>query len=91
LGVHSVFGADADLSNIDGARDLSVGTAIHQAFISVDEDGAEAAAATGISLGDAASEISSLVADRPFLFAIYDHVTHTILFLGRVSDPSAGG
>ncbi|HEY0190781.1 MAG TPA: serpin family protein [Kofleriaceae bacterium] len=91
LGVHSVFGAGADLSNIDGARDLSVGTAVHQAFISVDEDGAEAAAATGIGLDDAAPEISSLVADRPFLFAIYDHVTHTILFLGRVSDPSAGG
>lgn len=91
LGVTSVFGPDADLSNIDGARDLYVDTAVHQAFISVDEDGAEAAAATGIGVGDSAASISAVTADHPFLFAIYDHVTHAILFLGRVSDPTAGG
>jgi serpin B len=92
LGVTSVFGSDADLSNIDGGHDLAVTTAVHKAFIAVDEDGAEAVAATGIGLsGAGAPTIFAITADHPFVFAIYDHVTHTILFLGRVGDPTVGG
>jgi serpin B len=87
LGITSVFdSALADLSGIDGTRSLFVQTAVHKAVIAVDEEGAEAAAATAIGVGPT-SEPPELRVDRPFVFFIYDHVTHSILFLGRVNDP----
>jgi serpin B len=88
LGINAVFSPDtADLSGIDGARDLFVQTVVHDAMISVDEQGAEAAAATGIGVGDA-SLPPSLEANHSFLFVLYDHVTGSILFIGRVLDPT---
>jgi serpin B len=88
LGVNAAFVADAaDFSGIDGARDLFVQTVVHDAMISVDEQGAEAAAATGIGVGDA-SLPPALAADHSFLFVLYDHVTGSILFMGRVLDPT---
>jgi serpin B len=89
LGITSAFDPSAaDFSALDGGRDLYVSHAVHQATIAVDEQGAEAAAATGI-VGDTRSGPQDLVVDRPFVFAIYDHVTGTILFLGHVTDPTA--
>lgn len=88
LGIVSAFDPDlADLSGIDGARDLFVDKAVHKAMITVDEDGAEAAAATGIGVGDASAP-EPFRADHPFVFAIYDVVTGSILFMGRVADPT---
>ncbi|MBV8498758.1 MAG: serpin family protein, partial [Candidatus Eremiobacteraeota bacterium] len=88
LGVHEAFGPDvADFSGIDGARDLYVQTVFHDAMISVDEQGAEAAAATGVGVG-IASAPPSLVADHSFAFVLYDHVTGSILFMGRLLDPT---
>ncbi|HUQ06964.1 MAG TPA: serpin family protein [Kofleriaceae bacterium] len=87
LGVTAAFDpARADLSGIDGTRSLFVTSAVHKAVIAVDEDGAEAAAGTGVSDGPV-SFPPELVLDRPFLFLIHDHVTGSILFLGRVNDP----
>ena len=64
---------------------LPIGDVIHEAFVAVDEEGTETAAATGIPLvGSAPWEI---VVDRPFVFLIWDPGTGTILFLGRVVDP----
>lgn len=89
LGVTDAFVPDtADFSGIDGARDLFVQSAIHDAMITVDEQGAEAAAATGIGVGTA-SLPPSLIVDHSFAFAIFDNVTGSILFLGRVQDPTA--
>jgi serpin B len=89
LGVISAFDSNvADLSGIDGTRELYVQRVVHKATITVDENGAEAAAATGVGVGPA-SEPLPFVADRPFVFMIYDHVTGSILFLGRIEDPSA--
>lgn len=88
LGIVTAFDPDlADLSGIDGARDLFVDKAVHKAMITVDEDGAEAAAATGIGVGDASAP-EPFRADHPFVFAIYDAVTGSILFMGRVTDPT---
>ena len=88
LGVHDAFVPDvADLSGIDGNHDLYVQTVIHDAMITVDEHGAEAAAATGIGVGTA-SLPPQLTADHSFAFAIYDSVTGSILFMGRVLDPT---
>jgi serpin B len=58
----------------------------HQAFVSVDEQGTEAAAATGIGAGPV-SLPEPFVVDRPFLFLIEDVETKGVLFLGRVVAP----
>jgi serpin B len=80
---------------VDGTppEPLFIGDVLHKAFISVDENGTEAAAAT-IVLGEAGSaqeetEPLEVRIDRPFIFAIRDTQTGTVLFLGRVMDPSA--
>lgn len=88
LGVTQIWNPEtADLSGIDGAKDLYVTKAVHKAMISVDEHGAEAAAATGIGVGDASAP-EPIRADHPFAFAIYDVVTNSVLFIGRVEDPT---
>ena len=53
----------------------------------VDEEGTEAAAATGVSIGPSSAP-PTIVADRPFLFFIRDRPTGLVLFAGRVADPS---
>ena len=78
----------ADFSAMDGRRDLHISAAIHQAFVEVNEKGTEAAAATGIAMGTTSVK-PMFVANHPFLFLIRDHVTGSILFLGRVVDPRA--
>ncbi len=91
MGMPSVFDpVAADLSGIDGARDLFVQTAVHKAFVKVNEEGTEAAAATGISVGETSMPMP-FTADHPFLFLIRDNVTGSILFLGRVTDPTVTG
>ena len=82
----------ADLSGIDGQRDLSVSDALHQAILAVDEQGGQAAAATGVTVSttSAGGGERPFLVDRPFLFMLYDHVTGAILFLGRVVDPTRG-
>jgi serpin B len=77
----------ADFSGIDGNRDLFVGGVFHQAFVSVDEKGTEAAAATAIVVGTTAfpSPILTLAIDHPFIFLIRDRQTGLILFMGKVA------
>ena len=64
---------------------------IHEAFLAVDEEGTEAAAATAIvvQVESASPDPIRLTVDRPFIFLIRDAQTGAILFLGRVLDPSA--
>jgi serpin B len=80
----------ADFSGMTGSRDLAIGEVVHQAFVAVDEAGTEAAAATAvIMLESAAPEPTvEVTVDRPFVFLIRDVPSGTILFLGRVVDPS---
>jgi serpin B len=87
LGMSAAFSPAADLSGIDGARDLQVADVIHQADIAVDEKGTTAAAATAVIVNTAAIELP-LVIDRPFLFFIVHQPTGALLFAGRVVDPS---
>jgi serpin B len=81
----------ADLSGIAPVEDLYVSAALHQANVTVDEEGTEAAAATAIIGGvTGAPELSvTLIVDRPFLYLIQDDLTGEPLFVGRVLDPSA--
>ncbi len=78
----------ADLSGIDGTRDLYVSDVIHQATIAVDEQGTVASAATAIVVGRNSISLNTLAVDRPFLFVIQDDATGAILFQGRVLDPT---
>ena len=89
LGVVTAFvPGGADFSPIDGGRDLYVSTVIHKAFVDVNEEGTEAAAATGIGIKSAAVQMSrSFRVDHPFLFLIRDTSTGSLLFLGRIVDP----
>jgi serpin B len=81
----------ADFSGITTEESLYITGVIHQANITVDEKGTEAAAATAIVMGATAMpEFKELKVDRPFLFALRDTSTGAILFLGRIVDPSAG-
>ena len=90
MGMVDLFTPEADLSGIGSA--LMVDSVIHKAFVEVDEEGTTAAAATAISFG--VTSIPSpgvpFVADHPFHFLIRDNVSGAVLFMGRVSDPSAG-
>ncbi len=80
----------ADLSGMDGSKNLFISNVLHKAFISLDENGTEAAAATAVVVGVTSmpAEPVNLTIDRPFLFAIQDKPTGEILFLGRVVDPA---
>lgn len=92
LGIADAFNPDlADFSGMDGKRDLFISQVVHKAYIATDESGTEAAAATGIAMEAASMPAATppvVVVDRPFLFFIYEQNTGTILFEGRVLDPS---
>jgi serpin B len=92
MGMPSAFGTGANFSGMDGNRDLYISSVIHKAYISVDEQGTEAAGATGVVIGIMASAVppppqATFDADRPFDFVLRDDKTGSILFMGRVSDP----
>jgi serpin B len=93
MGMPYAFSESGDFSGMTGRRDLFISAVIHKAFVKVDETGTEAAAATAVIMmtTSAAPEETPvrISIDRPFLFLIRDEVTGSILFIGRVADPSA--
>ncbi len=89
MGMPTAFSGNADFSGIYGASgDIWIDKVIHQAYIDVNEQGTEAAGATGISmtLGMDSGSVE-FHADHPFIFVIQDKKTGLILFIGRVMDP----
>ncbi len=88
MGMPHAF-VDADFSGMTGNRELAISQVIHKAFVEVHEKGTEAAAATAVVMAKAmALEPQLFRADHPFLFLIRENRTGTILFVGRVVDPS---
>ncbi|MEM9489301.1 MAG: serpin family protein, partial [Myxococcota bacterium] len=87
LGMTDAFDSRADFSGMDGSRNLSITAIVHEAFVKVNEAGTEAAAATGVVVGETSAPLPFVV-DRPFIFLIRDVATGTVIFLGRVTDPS---
>jgi serpin B len=89
MGMLVAFSADADFSGMTGKKDLFISDVIHKAFVSVDEAGTEAAAATAVIMELTAMPETpvEVTLDRPFIFLIRDIETGTILFLGRVMNP----
>lgn len=90
IGMPVAFSADADFSGMTGNRDLAIDDVLHKAFVSVDESGTEAAAATAVIMTLTAVPAPPLVVtiDRPFVFLIRDIETGTILFVGRILNPN---
>ena len=83
-----IFQGSADLSGMDGTRDLVVSKVVHKAFIDVNEEGTEAAAATGMTIALSAAmpqEPNKFYVDRPSMFFIYNKTTRHVLFLGRLA------
>ena len=91
LGMKSAFGLDADFSGMTKQEDLFISDVIHEAYIAVDEEGTEAAAATAVIMRASAMPMQpvQLTVDRPFIFALRDLETGALLFFGRVTDPTA--
>ena len=79
----------ADFSGMDGTRMLYISAVIHKAFVDVNEEGTEAAAATGVVMTLTAAPVTPVVfrADHPFVFFIHDNRSGSILFLGRLVNP----
>jgi serpin B len=91
MGMPIAFSMGADFSGMDGTQDLLIGEVIHKSFITVDEAGTEAAAATAVEMQLKAAPMTpvEVTVDHPFIFLIRDIETGTILFVGRVVDPSS--
>jgi len=88
MGMPAAFSENADFSGITGLRELFISSVIHQAYVKVDEEGTEAAAATGVIMVPTAAPLNIFRADRPFIFLIQEKATGNILFFGRVVDPT---
>jgi serpin B len=93
LGMKQAFEREkADFSGMTGARGLWIGSAVHKAFIDVNEEGTEAAAATGISMRSMVAmrepPPTEFRVDHPFVFVIRENKSGSILFVGRVTDPT---
>jgi len=90
LGMPAAFSSTADFSGITAERGLQISDVVHQAYVDVNEEGTEAAAATGIMMQVSSVQRPPPVfrVDHPFVFLIRENRTGTILFLGRVLVPS---
>ncbi|XP_028299476.1 leukocyte elastase inhibitor [Gouania willdenowi] len=87
LGMSDVFSSKADLSAMNGEGGLFLSTVAHKAFVEVNEEGTEAAAATAGMVAFCMLREEHFTADRPFIFFIRHNKTKAVLFLGRFSQP----
>ncbi|BBL67405.1 serpin family protein [Methanoculleus chikugoensis] len=93
MGMPTAFSDDADFSGMDGTDMLFINEVFHKAFVDVNEEGTEAAAATGVvmNIKSAPGEDTTPVfrADHPFVFLIVEEDSGTVLFAGRVVNPES--
>lgn len=86
LGMGIAFSRRADLSGISTAADLRITRVDHKTFVEINEEGTEAAAATSVGVGVVSvPQRATVNVDRPFLFAIRERLSGTVLFLGRIT------
>jgi serine protease inhibitor len=90
MGMVNAFSDEADFSGMDGSKELYIAAVLHKAFVTVNEEGTEAAAATAVIIKSKGPPSSPPVfrADHPFVFLIRENSTGSILFLGRVVNPA---
>lgn len=88
MGLQIAFTGEADFSGISKTP-LLISDVIHKTYIKVNEEGTEAAAVTAVTMDlTSAGPGSVLRFDRPFLFAITENSSKSILFMGKVSEPN---
>lgn len=89
MGMPTAFGDDADFSGM--GADLCIAHIIHEAFVDVNEEGTEAAAATAVIMRAKSMPVREIEfrADHPFLFLIRDRPTGSILFMGKICNPQS--
>ena len=89
MGMPDAFSSKADFSGMTGSKDLFISAVVHKAYVDVNEEGTEAAAATSVGMKLTSIEAPPPVfkADHPFIFLIRDNQTGSILFMGRVINP----
>ncbi len=90
MGMKRAFSREADFSGISTAEALYVSAVLHKAYVDVNEEGTEAAAATGVVMKAMAARpqpVPVFRADHPFLFLIRDTKAGSILFMGRLNKP----
>jgi len=94
MGMPDAFDGNADFSGITGKRDFLISNVIHKAYVDVNEEGTEAAAATAVVMEAGAvfrpEPPEVFHADHPFLFLIRDESSGAILFMGRMAAPDSG-
>jgi len=93
LGMKDAFTEAADFSGMTDKARLCLSAAVHRAFVEVNEEGTEAAAATAVEMVATArqsdyKDIKTFVADHPFIFMIRDRRSGSIIFTGRLADPA---
>jgi serpin B len=92
MGMPTAFTGAADFSGMDGTKNLFISDVVHKAFVDVNEEGTEAAAATGVVMNLASAPMEddtpTFRADHPFVFLIQENETGNILFIGRVTNPA---
>lgn len=93
MGMKDAFGSNADFSGMNGRRGLCISAALHKAVVAVDEKGTEAAAASAVAMlkSPPPGVPCEFRADHPFLFLIRENRTGSVLFMGRVVDPTEDG
>jgi serpin B len=92
MGMPQAFASNADFSGMTGHHDFAISDVIHKAYVDVNEEGTEAAAATAVTMRAMAIRVPTqpppvFRADHPFIFLIRDNHSDSMLFLGRVTDP----
>ena len=90
MGMPSAFSLPpADFSGMTGTKDLFISKVIHKAYVDVNEEGTEAAAATAVVMMKSVAVMPLIFrADHPFVFLIRENYTESILFIGRIVDPT---
>lgn len=90
LGMKEAFTRSADFFNMEPRKELYISDVVHKAFVEVDEKGTEAAAATAVvmELASMPMDVPVFKADHPFIFIIRERVTESVLFMGRLADPT---
>ncbi|CAN7937668.1 unnamed protein product [Ixodes hexagonus] len=92
MGIHDLFLKQSDLSGISDRKNLRVSTAVHKAFVEVNEEGTEAAAASDFIVEQlSAAILPSFTVDHPFLFVIRSRDPDIILFMGSVRHVDSAG
>jgi serpin B len=89
LGMGVAFSNVADFTRIDRRGSLKITEVQHKSFVQVDEEGTEAAAVTsvGFEVTAGSGEHLALRLDRPFIYAIRENTSGTILFIGKMAEP----